>query len=84
MLYGENSEESIIKIFPNPALHQVRLSVSNSGNCNITNILGKVISSFEISAGKDVIIDVSALESGLYFIEYNDGITRHTSKLIKQ
>lgn len=84
MLYSENSETSIIKIFPNPALYQVRLSVLNSGNCTITNILGKVISSFEISTGKDVVIDVSALESGLYFIEYNDGITRHTSKLIKQ
>ena len=80
--YNSNS----FTIFPNPAKDEVtiQLESANFGNVkiNIYDIQGKAILkdiNFETNAST---IDISNLESGLYFVQLNNGIHKQVKKLV--
>tara|TARA_R110002033_G_scaffold167219_1_gene206254 strand:- start:2035 stop:4542 length:2508 start_codon:yes stop_codon:yes gene_type:complete len=73
-------------IFPNPAKEEVTIQLANSnfgtGKVNIYNIQGKVIlKDIDINENTSV-LDISNLESGLYFVELTSGNSSIVQKLI--
>ena len=79
---GEN-ELSNISIYPNPAEDMLTISnISQEGNIELYNIAGAVVSRTATSGSTKEIIDVSALEPGVYFISFVtlEGI-RNTQKV---
>ncbi|WP_178983907.1 T9SS type A sorting domain-containing protein [Winogradskyella helgolandensis] len=73
-------------MFPNPAKENVTIQLASSnfetGNVNIFNIQGKAILKPVNFEGNSSILDISSLESGLYFVELTIGNTSTVQKLI--
>ena len=82
-----NDNQSFFKVFPNPASSIVNIELTELSKeqsyIEIFDVQGRIIK--EISLAKNqrkVRIDVSELESGLYFIKYSDKNTTYGSKLM--
>ncbi|SDH72495.1 T9SS type A sorting domain-containing protein [Winogradskyella thalassocola] len=73
-------------MFPNPAKENVTIQLASSnfgtGSVNIFDIQGKVILKHIKFEGNSTILDISSLESGLYFVELTIGNTSTVQKLI--
>ncbi|WP_405569185.1 T9SS type A sorting domain-containing protein [Winogradskyella sp. Asnod2-B02-A] len=73
-------------IYPNPAKDEVTIQLANSnfetGKVNIYNIQGKAILKQITLEENTSVIDISSLESGLYFVELTIGNTSTVQKLI--
>ncbi len=76
------------EVYPNPASNEVSLSITasnaTSSHINITNTLGQVVVSKEISlnSGSNTIqLDTKALASGIYYVTYGSGKGSVTKKL---
>lgn len=76
----------IALVYPNPFNNQffIRLkeNISN-GELTITNLLGEVIYSGQVSNTNES-IDLTAVQNGIYFLQIETGNTRSTQKIIKQ
>ncbi|MBU2920873.1 T9SS type A sorting domain-containing protein [Winogradskyella psychrotolerans] len=74
------------KLFPNPTKNEVNIQLATSnfgaGNINIYNIQGKAIFKQITFEENTSTIDISSLESGLYFVELTIGNTATVQKLI--
>ncbi|WNH13142.1 T9SS type A sorting domain-containing protein [Thalassobellus suaedae] len=86
-LSNKKISDSEFSISPNPANNSVELSFGkvniSSINVKIYNIQGKqILKASKTLQNKSVILDVSKLKSGLYFIKVSDGISVTTKKLI--
>ncbi|OUS00038.1 hypothetical protein A9Q86_11380 [Flavobacteriales bacterium 33_180_T64] len=73
-------------MFPNPAKGKVtiEMNTSNFGNANLSlfDIQGKLILEQTISEGNSVDLDISELQSGLYFVKLNTATKSLVKKLI--
>ena len=67
------SATNTITIFPNPATSSLTIQSTNQpiANVCITNLLGQAVYSKQSTAGLQVAIDVSALPTGIYFVQVN-------------
>ena len=72
----EEVENTTFSIYPNPATTTIK--VTGEGNAVISNILGQSVKSASVNGAAE--INVSDLESGVYFINMN-GVTK---KFIKK
>jgi uncharacterized protein YciU (UPF0263 family) len=75
----ETSRHSGIQVYPNPANNYLR--ISNAGqvfDVSIFNTIGQHV----LSVQNQEQIDISALDSGLYFIQVNSKGTRETHKVL--
>lgn len=71
------------KMFPNPANgDRVYFSVTENATINIYNVLGKLVSTSEVTKSKNN-INISELSKGLYLVKINSGKQFITKKLIK-
>lgn len=71
---GINQNESnILEIFPNPSagIVTVRMNGVQNGNIMISAANGSVTKSFKIN-GNETILDLSAFEAGIYFVEVSN------------
>lgn len=82
----EDSNFIFFDMFPNPAndLVTIRLSANNSGNVtvNIIDLQGKLILEQHISEGNTMELDITDLQSGLYFVKLNANNKSLVKKLI--
>ncbi|WP_282031862.1 T9SS type A sorting domain-containing protein [Winogradskyella eximia] len=82
----ENFEAVNFTIYPNPAKDEVTIQLANSnfetGKVNLYNIQGKVILKDIYIQEHASSIDISSLETGLYFVEMTVGNTSTVQKLI--
>ncbi|MEM6515823.1 MAG: choice-of-anchor L domain-containing protein [Bacteroidota bacterium] len=73
-------------LFPNPANDEVLIQLKNSNNeivnIQLLDIQGKMIMTSKISEGNQKRIDISQLESGLYFVSVFSGEANSVKKLI--
>lgn len=76
-------------IYPNPATDAVYITFNNSMQINnelqvsVYNTLGKVVVSQNVMVKNNKTrINLNALESGVYFIEFTDGINLFTKKVV--
>lgn len=78
-------------VSPNPAVNEVSLNyVANSStnvSARVLDIRGRTVMTYDFGKGfngKSFKLDVSALNSGIYFIEMNENGRRSVGKMIKQ
>lgn len=74
-------------IYPNPALSNISLEATldfQNAELKILNVLGAVQIQKMIFLNNKTDIDVSALPSGIYFIQFNSGKQSFLSKFVKQ
>lgn len=63
----EESEQLVIRVYPNPAKDQLMLDLRNDGPLQIINLQGKILISGKMSTGINQ-INISSLKPGVYFI----------------
>lgn len=75
-----------VKFFPNPSSKEVSIDfgVAITGKVEIFNTTGQVVRSTEVVAKKQELVDLSALENGIYFIQITSDEVNMTGKLIKE
>jgi hypothetical protein len=75
-----------VSAFPNPASHT--LSIVNylpkQGKVSVKNTLGKIVFEKEVCGFNKQVIDVTAWNSGIYFIAIDNGEKAHCEKIIIQ
>lgn len=81
----QNFTNSSIVIYPNPAMDKLTLETSASydGQLSIITLTGQQILSQKLSERK-TIIDISALQNGIYFVRLTNDKTVEAWKFIKQ
>jgi bacillolysin len=79
----ETTETSSFALYPNPVEDELNVSFLNSTGYTfrITNTLGQQISTGQLSGNP---INVSALNTGVYIIELNNGSKRVVKKFVKK
>jgi len=66
------SNENVL-IYPNPATDKIHVNLRNTDfkTCTLTDVLGKVISTYQLNAAEET-ISIGNLEKGIYFILLSD------------
>lgn len=81
----DDIERITFSVFPNPSYDYINLDIDESyfpkGNLNISNSIGQVVVNKNIISNR---IDVSHLESGVYFVRLNSNNRVATSRFIKE
>ena len=76
-----------LKVFPNPANEMLSISLQNYNieNCIITNALGQTVynSANEINANHKILLNISNLSAGVYFVKVRSSNGAYTAKFIK-
>jgi hypothetical protein len=82
-LNDQESMDEDFKVYPNPTkdILNVKVFGIESANFRIVNVLGQIVKSGKITNKK---IDISALQSGMYIIEVNDGEEVLTKRFVKE
>ncbi|WP_182492911.1 T9SS type A sorting domain-containing protein, partial [Flavobacterium gossypii] len=65
-------EQNRLKIYPNPATHQLFIQLNEATEIVIVDMTGKTIQQESLKAGNNA-VDVSSLASGMYFIKSVSG-----------
>ena len=78
-----------ISIYPNPTKNHINISfktiLNNDLNVNITDVIGRKLSSFKIpQKTSSISIDVSKYPSGIYLMAFQNGTDRFYYKMVVQ
>jgi hypothetical protein len=65
-------EQNRLRIYPNPATHQLFIQLNEATEIVIVDMTGKTIQQESLKAGNNA-VDVSSLASGMYFIKSVSG-----------
>ena len=72
-------------IYPNPAHDQITLETSGTiWSIKITNAAGQAFAMLTTTVGNKTIVDISKLQSGLYYLQYHNTNGYTTTKFIKE
>jgi hypothetical protein len=78
----ETQADAIMSVFPNPTTGNVNVLLNGESNTvAVYNILGETIYSQNTSS-KNLNIDLSSFENGIYLLEVNKGNNRYFRKLV--
>jgi hypothetical protein len=82
---AEHLAVNLFKVYPNPAKDNLTIS----SDAIITNIIicnskGQIVKSFKKQTANQVILDISDLDSGVYFLKVTSGGTIVTRSIIKK
>jgi hypothetical protein len=87
LLYRETYFEPAVVIFPNPASTTITISTPTTPDKNsfltIFSIDGHKLIHRQIT-GQHMVVDVSGLSQGIYFVRFNNNRTMLVSKFVKQ
>lgn len=75
----ENSLKNNVKVYPNPVTEKLFVEGVSEIKLKVTDLLGKVI----IAESTTNTIDVSTLNTGIYFLNINNGTEQNVVKFIK-
>ncbi len=79
-----NTTTGVLVLAPNPAKSELTLTSDlHLAKATIIDALGKVVMVQELNYANQAIIDVRSLETGIYFLQANDGSKTITKKFIK-
>jgi hypothetical protein len=79
------NNELKLDYFPNPAREQVLVHFNKmiqNGKLTVYDMSGRNVISQTLSTRNNIIIEVSALEMGIYFLEIKEGERRFYGKLV--
>lgn len=68
-----------IKVYPNPAAHELTVQSQSGGEVKIFDVNGR----FQMKSELNETIDISALESGIYFLVINNGKGESVTRIVK-
>ncbi|MNX97864.1 FG-GAP repeat protein [compost metagenome] len=71
------------EVYPNPVTDKVMLVNSVPGTVSMFDIGGRLVRSYTLAAGKAT-VDMQALPSGSYFLQFNTGAEQRSSTMVKQ
>ncbi|MCK6648129.1 MAG: T9SS type A sorting domain-containing protein [Bacteroidia bacterium] len=74
-------------LYPNPALDQISIvtqDVNAIQKISVYDLTGRLVKDMNNIHSKETAINISDLESGIYFLTVNDGKRSQTKKFIKQ
>lgn len=77
-----NSTE-VVHIYPNPAYNVLHINLAQSCKAMIYNTWGQLVQTILLSHG-DTPVNISGLQSGVYYIHLQDETSKSTYKFIKQ
>jgi hypothetical protein len=78
-----NSTNNDILVYPNPTKAVVTVALNSSAKAEILDVLGKVIYTQDLKAGKNT-IDLSDFNTGVYFLSLDNNGSLYTTKIIKE
>jgi hypothetical protein len=82
-----NNGSFSVSVFPNPAKEQLTVSVDGKMNgafaISVLDITGKLLSK-TIASGKQTVLDLTGLASGVYLIRYSDEEHVGSTRFVKQ
>ncbi len=78
-----NANNTTLNVYPNPTNGVVTVELSVNSKVIVTNILGEVVLTNTLNAGKQT-IDISNQSNGIYFVRFSDKSKEQTIKLIKE
>jgi hypothetical protein len=78
-----SNEDDLISIYPNPATSNITIQTPINSTVKILNLEGQIIKTFSAVAG-NTYNDVSAIPSGIYFVEIKSEKGVKVKKLIKE
>jgi uncharacterized repeat protein (TIGR01451 family) len=85
--FNGNDDTNQLKVFPNPANEVLNINLQNNiiENCIITNTLGQMVysSANEINNNHKIQLNISNLNSGIYFVKVRSGNGSYNAKFIK-
>jgi hypothetical protein len=89
-LNAEKSKSLNLKVFPNPAVNKIQISVegiqmtNQKAQLSITSVSGMVVKSIPVTlSGKTIEADVSSLSAGMYIATIIKGDTIISKKFLK-
>ncbi|WP_222165197.1 FG-GAP-like repeat-containing protein [Edaphocola aurantiacus] len=71
------------EVYPNPVTDKVMLVNSMPGTACLYDISGRLVRSYTLPVGKTT-VDMQALPSGTYFLQFNTGAAQRSSTIVKQ
>jgi hypothetical protein len=82
-----DSDGFALEAYPNPVNHKLSLHIAGNhaanASINITDVLGRVVYR-QVVTGANMIVDMSAIQAGLYMVRYADDIHKNTIKITKE
>lgn len=88
LLYPVKREFVAMRIFPNPASGSANVQLTNivkpSGKIRIYNVIGQLLMTVAVEGMNEINLDVSQLNSGIYMVEYSDGTSKYSQKMVIQ
>lgn len=82
---NQPAAKNSFKVYPNPSHGSVNIALENlSGElqCNVYNMVGKLIHTSKFAAQDNVSLDLSFLSNGVYIMELHNGKSVQTSKIV--
>ncbi|MBL7719135.1 MAG: T9SS type A sorting domain-containing protein [Flavipsychrobacter sp.] len=80
-------DDFVLQAYPNPVKHSVHIAAAGKegavAHIELTDLTGKLINRYQME-GKDLVVDMSGLSNGVYFIRYADDAHRRTVKVNKE
>jgi hypothetical protein len=75
---------SAITVYPNPATDNIKISFPETGNYEISlmSASGQIISNYILANSDNILLNVSAMQSGIYFIRIDHTQISETKKVI--
>lgn len=84
----ENVSGNVFQLYPNPSNGSVKViwKAGSNGNAHIDimNVSGSKVFTSEVNTGKAADLDLTSLQSGVYFIRISTGSEQHVEKLVLQ
>jgi hypothetical protein len=76
---------SNLKIYPNPTKDILNLSSSTTliNSVEVTDLNGRVVKSFNLNGISQTELNVSSLQSGMYFVSVQTELGKGTTKIVK-
>jgi hypothetical protein len=79
------NEIGLVNLYPNPAAGSIHIELSKNNNCNLSiiDVAGKTQMSNTLSDLNNT-VDISALQSGIYFVRLQNNETQKVVRLVVQ
>ena len=79
-----SDESSAISVYPNPAASYLNIRFSHAGTCAVTllNEIGQVMTGSVSPNGDNLVLNVSAMQAGIYFVRISGAGVSETRKIM--
>jgi hypothetical protein len=74
-----NYQTNSMKLYPNPVMDLLTVSLPSEGSILIYNYLGQQIGKYQLTEGENT-VDLTALDNGLYLLKFSKGSVKPVVK----